>query len=924
MFSRKREAKPDRTSSSNELMSQFGLLDPIGGPGDAGVNDADLEAELALLMGESPVAPPSSKRAPKRLNADQTGVDISQINRLALDSLNNIEDDDNDISDTEDNPDLLAELAELSAESPVVSAAVSPDHQHIYTQPPTPPGGATIQPPAPPGGTSTADPKSLVKERMDNYTEALRNAQSANESSKVRRLNRGLKTLNDLSKKLKSGKQINVDDIPPQVALGVPSATARPEEPVQQQPEPVRHVPEPVQHKSAPVQPECDQSTSQQDLNVLHRRRNEYKQAALLAKRNNNLETAREMFKISKQFDAVINAAESGQPVDLSGMPPSPSSTAPSTVQQNTEPSTDGASEPVADAEVKKLFNAPDKPNSILEALEQRLEKYRSGVESAKSENNSGKARRMGRIVKQYEDAIKSYKSGRSVDFQELPTPPGFHPIPLDSTPSQPVAPPPKVVSPERVTTPPRKVVSPGNQLPSKQLQQLAFIKERQKQFKVAALKAKQAGNLEGAREYLRSAKGFDSMIEAISNGLKINMSNIPRPPGLDEESIEGFEFVEVSDVSEEFIPDSNRDETYKRLEQELIIQMKQCGNNYEHYTQIGDVINARKFEKMAQNSRKDLDVLKNAYRHGDPVPRFHYENRKFTMVQCCTDLSENDLQIHIIRGLQLSNEFDSYVKFEFPYPSNEPQKFESATYRSSNSPEYDENFKIEINRKSKAFLRVVKLKSLKLEVFYKRGFFKSDKFLGSISVKLQPLEDKCEIHECLDLLDGRRPCGGKLEVKIRVRDPFINKQIENIEHKWLILDSIMRSPPTGGATGGSSAQSIEVLKYEKKLLDEKIEKNREKLSPSQIENLSRASSKLENQATEIQSQIRKQGTDGYRSYAKNIQSLISIYANEAQLQLKSQNREKAQVNLTKKKIVEREILTINSRLNPKSQTCNI
>ena len=40
------------------------------------------------------------------------------------------------------------------------------------------------------------------------------------------------------------------------------------------------------------------------------------------------------------------------------------------------------------------------------------------------------------------------------------------------------------------------------------------------------------------------------------------------------------------------------------------------------------------RFDKMGQNSRKDLAALKNAYKHGDPVPRFHYETRTFTLVQ--------------------------------------------------------------------------------------------------------------------------------------------------------------------------------------------------------------------------------------------------------------------------------------------------
>lgn len=46
------------------------------------------------------------------------------------------------------------------------------------------------------------------------------------------------------------------------------------------------------------------------------------------------------------------------------------------------------------------MFNAPDAPKTIMEALTQRLEKYKSSEAAAKAEGDSSKARRMGRIVK--------------------------------------------------------------------------------------------------------------------------------------------------------------------------------------------------------------------------------------------------------------------------------------------------------------------------------------------------------------------------------------------------------------------------------------------------------------------------------------------------------------------------------------------
>ena len=65
-------------------------------------------------------------------------------------------------------------------------------------------------------------------------------------------------------------------------------------------------------------------------------------------------------------------------------------------------------------------------PQSTLEALEQRLAKYQSIMQQAQEEGNSSKARRFGRIVKQYQDAIKFNKLGKPIPFDELPDLPGI------------------------------------------------------------------------------------------------------------------------------------------------------------------------------------------------------------------------------------------------------------------------------------------------------------------------------------------------------------------------------------------------------------------------------------------------------------------------------------------------------------------
>lgn len=54
---------------------------------------------------------------------------------------------------------------------------------------------------------------------------------------------------------------------------------------------------------------------------------------------------------------------------------------------------------------------------------------YRRTKVAAEAEGNTSKARRYGRICKQFEDAIKLYTNGKSVPLEELPVPPGFPPL---------------------------------------------------------------------------------------------------------------------------------------------------------------------------------------------------------------------------------------------------------------------------------------------------------------------------------------------------------------------------------------------------------------------------------------------------------------------------------------------------------------
>lgn len=252
--------------------------------------------------------------------------------------------------------------------------------------------------------------------------------------------------------------------------------------------------------------------------------------------------------------------------------------------------------------EAQKLFNAPPAPTSILDALEQRLAKYEQTLKEAQGENNSGKVRRLGRIVKNYECAIKAYKQEKPYDYESLPTPPGFAEIPFaknEAEPKQPeesnnkaatapVASSSSTITVEREaaaaikTRPTTKDPLPVN---PKELQratsterkirttaekQTNYLIERQRQFKLLALEAKQKGDIEKAKEYLRNAKGFDPLIEASRSGLPIDVSSIPTLPDSNDD------FVIISQPKETNYVEINddREEMFRKLEMELTSQI--------------------------------------------------------------------------------------------------------------------------------------------------------------------------------------------------------------------------------------------------------------------------------------------------------------------------------------------------------------
>merc|ERR1719193_1058357 len=235
-----------------------------------------------------------------------------------------------------------------------------------------------------------------------------------------------------------------------------------------------------------------------------------------------------------------------------------------------------------------------------------------------------------------------------------------------------------------------------------------------------------------------------------------------------------------------------DREEMYSKLEHDLIAQVKMCLSNSKYFKEVGDISSANKFEQMAIHSKKDLDAVRFAFKRGDLVPKFHYETRAFSRVLSFTELTDNDLELTVVSGINYvvkkPKDVDTYVRWEFPFPRDAPVIDKTPVVKDSNNPQYDAKFMLVVNPRDKTFQRAVKRSALKVEVWARGGFLRSDLLVGVANVKLAPLETQCEIHDSFDLYDGRKPVGGKVEVRLRLRNPILAKQLEQAQEKWLVV----------------------------------------------------------------------------------------------------------------------------------------
>ncbi|XP_019850043.1 PREDICTED: coiled-coil and C2 domain-containing protein 1-like [Amphimedon queenslandica] len=350
--------------------------------------------------------------------------------------------------------------------------------------------------------------------------------------------------------------------------------------------------------------------TKEQVLLVLRERKDQYMTAVRSAKAKGDASGTKQYGSVAIQFDKAIKSIEQGQPIDLSGTPPPPpgftsnynydiskyKSATPAPAAMGTAPQSaqGGGGEGDSDPGIPV-------PKTPLEGLQQRLDKYKEGLKLASDKGESSRVRRLGRIIKQYEEAIRDTKAGKFVNFEELPAPPGYPPIPSA----------PRAQSRPAQSLPPSRVSQPsgagGRVKLSVNEGQIRALKQRGAEFQRAAREAKAKGDKEKALGYLRYYKGIEPMIAAAESGYPVDMTQVPPSPYSDPSKATASKGV-LSHLEKAKEGD---EDTFDLIEKQLEEQKDICSENAKVYEKLGNLGAASQYKNMADTCQRDLLAIK-------------------------------------------------------------------------------------------------------------------------------------------------------------------------------------------------------------------------------------------------------------------------------------------------------------------------
>ncbi|KAF8570628.1 hypothetical protein P879_00305 [Paragonimus westermani] len=450
------------------------------------------------------------------------------------------------------------------------------------------------------------------------------------------------------------------------------------------------------------------------------------------------------------------------------------------------EPEASAADESVASRNPPRVASSPPisqvmmSPVVTMENVRLRAEYYKALlVEVKKDPAESAKARRLTRILTQYENAMKAVEHGvTAFNYNELPPPPNCPPL---ST---------LAVKPAGAV--PKSTISASSSDADKKQRMVTLLKARQTELRTAALKAKETGNLDLAKTHLRAAHSIDPMIQSIEAGIPIDLSQLPKSPsatgalgiggGSDDSAGLAYKGPVLTGITCD--PPRTFELTLsttvdKHLRQQVLSdqfreQAREAEKLAARLTQVGFGELAGKMTELAQISYASLKAVRS------DAP-YYFEWANLPQLNVNYDLADRKLEVCVLRGFVYpippdvagADKLDTQVEVQLSIPSSDnPQKHSTEWVKRTRDPDYSNTVSLfDVDTKSRSFQFLVKNnRGLRASVFYSRGLFKSARLLGTAHFPLKDLLHSATISPIADLMEGRKAVGGRLQIRVRQR----------------------------------------------------------------------------------------------------------------------------------------------------------
>eukprot|EP01103_Thecamoeba_quadrilineata_P019654 TRINITY_DN8056_c0_g1_i1.p1 TRINITY_DN8056_c0_g1~~TRINITY_DN8056_c0_g1_i1.p1 ORF type:complete len:824 (+),score=194.49 TRINITY_DN8056_c0_g1_i1:254-2473(+) len=439
--------------------------------------------------------------------------------------------------------------------------------------------------------------------------------------------------------------------------------------------------------------------------------------------------------------------------------------------------------------------------------LEEELQSHKLLWSQAKSLGDTVKSKEELLVIKNIKDKISKLESSRG--DEDVPQPPQQRNIVNNNT---------KTVPTKTIHSAP-DLVSPA----AKAKMELAKKQEKivegryQEYLKASSQVIK---NTPDHSDLMMKAKLLSHSLLLVRSGEPIDLQDLPPSPLLSSVTIgdidEEEESANQSPVHRKFDPEEQeRIITFETLQQHINQQVQRLHTHAHEAKEIGDKQLAIKYLRERDDFVSYRETVTRIQAAGGPPPLYHFETRSFTQEVRFPNLSDNMLEIHVVRALNLLPpagvlSLDSYIIIQVQLLPTDPiQKINTPTIKGSFNPEYNHKAQVLIERK-KSVVKAIERKRLIVEVYQPKlwGLLKfADTPIARGEIKLSDLANKSEVSLTVPLVSSggtgvaarrHNSTNSSVEVVLRLSRPLVAAaDFKVVTEPYLIMDLPSPAPPT-------------------------------------------------------------------------------------------------------------------------------